>query len=119
MGTDGFGTRYRHRGAGGQLDGEPLRVDFAANARSLGAHAFATSTLDGFREALEQAKNSDRVAVVVVETDSSVSVPGYESWWNVPVAEVSEMEAVIEARRRYEADRERTRCYVCAGQGES
>ena len=119
LGTDGFGTRYRHRGAGGQLDGEPLRVDFAANARSLGAHAFATSTLDGFREALEQAKNSDRVAVVVVETDSSVSVPGYESWWNVPVAEVSDMEAVIEARGRYEADRERTRCYVGAGQGES
>jgi 3D-(3,5/4)-trihydroxycyclohexane-1,2-dione acylhydrolase (decyclizing) len=119
LGTNGFGTCYRHRGAGGQLDGEPLRVDFAANARSLGAQAFATSTLDGFRAALEQAKNSDRVAVVVVETDSSVNVPGYESWWNVPVAEVSEMEGVIEARGRYDAARGRTRCYVCAGQGES
>jgi 3D-(3,5/4)-trihydroxycyclohexane-1,2-dione acylhydrolase (decyclizing) len=119
LGTNGFGTRYRSRGAGGQLDGEPLCVDFAANARSLGAEAFAASTLDGFREALQQAKNSDRIAVVVVKTDSAVGVPGYESWWNVPVAEVSEMEGVIQARARYEADRERTRCYAWAGQGES
>ncbi len=119
LGTNGFGTCYRHRGSAGQLDGEPLRVDFAANARSLGARAFAASTLDGFREALQEAKNSDRVAVVVVETDSSVSVPAYESWWNVPVAEVSEMEGVIEARERYEAARGRTRSYLCAAKGES
>jgi 3D-(3,5/4)-trihydroxycyclohexane-1,2-dione acylhydrolase (decyclizing) len=56
------------------------------------------------------------VSVVVVETDPSVSVPGYESWWNVPVAEVSEMDAVIEARAKYETARERTRWYVCGGE---
>ena len=117
LGTQGFGTRYRHRGAGGQLDGEPLNVDFAANARSLGAHAVKTTTLGEFRQALENAKKSDRVTVVVVETDPSVSVPGYESWWNVPVAEVSEIEGVIEARERYEAARAQTRCYL--GQGKS
>lgn len=118
LGTDGFGTCYRHRGAGGQLDGEPLHVDFAANARSLGAEAFASSTLDEFRDALEQAKKCDRVTVVVVETDPSINIPGYESWWNVPVAEVSEMAGVIEARERYERARERTRWYVCSAQGD-
>ena len=117
LGTQGFGTRYRHRGAEGQLDGEPLHVDFAANARSLGAHAVKTTTLGEFRQALEDAKKSDRVTVVVVETDLSVSVPGYESWWNVPVAEVSEIEGVIEARERYEAARAQTRYYL--GQGKS
>ena len=112
LGTKGFGTRYRLRGAKGQLDGEPLRVDFAANARSLGAHAVKTATLGEFRQALEEAKKSDRISVVVVETDPSVSVPGYESWWNVPVAEVSEMESVVEARKQYEAARARTRVYL-------
>jgi 3D-(3,5/4)-trihydroxycyclohexane-1,2-dione acylhydrolase (decyclizing) len=29
-------------------------------------------------------------------------VPGYESWWDVPVAEVSELEAVRRARAEYE-----------------
>ena len=114
LGTEGFGTRYRRRGAGGQLDGEPLHVDFAANARSLGAHAVTTTTLEEFSKALEQAKESDRVSVVVVETDPSISVPGYESWWNVPVAEVSELASVVQARKQYEKAREQTRCHLGA-----
>lgn len=112
LGTQGFGTRYCHRGVEGQLDGEPLHVDFAANARSLGAHTITATSLDGFRKALEEAKNSDRVTVVVVETDPSVSVPSYESWWHVPVAEVSEVEGVRQARERYEQARTKTRCYL-------
>ena len=112
LGTQGFGTRYRRRGAGGQLDGEPLQVDFAANAQSLGADTMKTSKLGEFRQALEKARSSDRVTVVVVETDPAVSVPGYESWWNVPVAEVSEVKGVMEARERYEKARALTRCYL-------
>jgi 3D-(3,5/4)-trihydroxycyclohexane-1,2-dione acylhydrolase (decyclizing) len=119
LGTEGFGTRYRHRGADGQLDGEPLHIDFVANAQSLGARALATTTLEGFRKALEDAKHSDQITVVVVETDPTVSVPGYESWWNVPVAEVAEMKDVAEARERYETARARTRCHLRGpGKGE-
>jgi 3D-(3,5/4)-trihydroxycyclohexane-1,2-dione acylhydrolase (decyclizing) len=39
----------------------------------------------------------------------SAGVPGYESWWDVAVAEVSEMESVREARVRYEEARKRER----------
>jgi 3D-(3,5/4)-trihydroxycyclohexane-1,2-dione acylhydrolase (decyclizing) len=28
-------------------------------------------------------------------------VPGYEAWWDVPVAEVSTVDAVQQARREY------------------
>jgi 3D-(3,5/4)-trihydroxycyclohexane-1,2-dione acylhydrolase (decyclizing) len=38
----------------------------------------------------------------VIEVDKEERVPGYESWWDVPVAEVSTMAAVQEARARYE-----------------
>ena len=39
LGSQRFGTRYRYRDdATGRLDGDPLPVDLAANARSLGAH---------------------------------------------------------------------------------
>jgi 3D-(3,5/4)-trihydroxycyclohexane-1,2-dione acylhydrolase (decyclizing) len=31
------------------------------------------------------------------------SVPGFDSWWDVPVAEVSEVESVREAREEYVA----------------
>jgi 3D-(3,5/4)-trihydroxycyclohexane-1,2-dione acylhydrolase (decyclizing) len=43
-----------------------------------------------------------RTTVIVVETDLDHRVPGYESWWDVQVAEVSEMEPVQRARAAYE-----------------
>jgi 3D-(3,5/4)-trihydroxycyclohexane-1,2-dione acylhydrolase (decyclizing) len=113
LGQGGFGTRYRARNeATKQLDGDVLTVDFAANARSLGAHALKAGTLDELKQALEQAKTLDRTTVIVVETDASQGVPGYESWWDVAVAEVSEMESVREARARYEEARKRERRYL-------
>jgi 3D-(3,5/4)-trihydroxycyclohexane-1,2-dione acylhydrolase (decyclizing) len=113
LGQGGFGTSYRARnGATGQLDGEPLKVDFVANARSLGAHAIKAGTLDELKNALTEAKVADRTTVIVVETDVTVSVPGYDSWWDVAVAEVSEMESVREARARYEEARKRERHFL-------
>jgi 3D-(3,5/4)-trihydroxycyclohexane-1,2-dione acylhydrolase (decyclizing) len=102
VGSDGFGTRYRYRdGTTGQLEGETLPVDYVANARSFGAHAIQANTVAELRAALEEARNADRTTVIVVETDPSVGVPGYEAWWDVPVAEVSTVDAVQQARREY------------------
>jgi 3D-(3,5/4)-trihydroxycyclohexane-1,2-dione acylhydrolase (decyclizing) len=113
LGSSGFGTGYRHRSpASGQLDGKPLTVDFAANARSLGAHALQASTLNELKDALQKAKTLDRTTVIVVETDPSVSVPSYESWWDVAVAEVSSMESVRAARLNYEQSRQRERYHL-------
>jgi 3D-(3,5/4)-trihydroxycyclohexane-1,2-dione acylhydrolase (decyclizing) len=113
LGLGGFGTSYRVRSqVSGQLDGDRLTVDFAANARSLGAHALKAGTLDELKKALEEAKALDRTTVIVVETDPSVGVPGYESWWDVAVAEVSEMDSVREARSRYEEARKRERYFL-------
>ncbi len=113
LGQGGFGTRYRLRDAkSGQLDGAALQVDFAANARSLGAHAIKAGTLGELKKALEDAKAMDRTTVIVVETDASIGVPGYDSWWDVAVAEVSEMESVREARARYEEARKRERHHL-------
>jgi len=113
LGQGGFGTRYRARNeASKQLDGELLTVDYAANARSLGAHALKAGTLDELRQALKEAKTLDRTTVIVVETDVSEGVPGYESWWDVAVAEVSELESVREARARYEEARKRERHHL-------
>ena len=45
VGSGGFGTRYRYRNAAtGELDGEVLPVDLAANAASLGAQAIRADT---------------------------------------------------------------------------
>jgi 3D-(3,5/4)-trihydroxycyclohexane-1,2-dione acylhydrolase (decyclizing) len=113
LGQGGFGTSYRARDTkSGQLDGAALKVDFVANARSLGAHAMKAGNLGELKSALEEATAMDRTTVIVVETDVSASVPGYESWWDVAVAEVSEMESVREARAKYEEARKRERRFV-------
>jgi 3D-(3,5/4)-trihydroxycyclohexane-1,2-dione acylhydrolase (decyclizing) len=46
-------------------------------------------------------RGQDRTSVVVVEVDKEMRVPGSESWWDVPVAEVSEMPTVRSARAAY------------------
>jgi 3D-(3,5/4)-trihydroxycyclohexane-1,2-dione acylhydrolase (decyclizing) len=115
LGTEGFGTHYRYRkdgslGTDSESDpGDFLPVDLAANAESLGAHVIRARTIDELREALEAAKQIDRTVVIAIETDRYAAVPSYETWWDVPVAEVSEVEAVADARAEYESARSRRR----------
>ena len=113
LGSEGFGTRYRQRSrTSGQLDGEILAIDYVANARSLGAVATKAADLADLKKALADAKASDQTSVIVVETDREVRVPGYDSWWDVAVAEVSESETVRAARARYEEARRKERYHL-------
>jgi 3D-(3,5/4)-trihydroxycyclohexane-1,2-dione acylhydrolase (decyclizing) len=98
-GSGGFGTEYRYREEG--LTGPVMATDFAANAASLGAYTLTARTYEELAAALAKAKQQPRTSVVVVETDYNDRVPGYDSWWDVPIAEVSESRAVQEARAAY------------------
>jgi len=99
-GNRGMGTEYRYR-SNGKLDGDLIPVDFVANAKSLGANAVRAVTRDDLKEALLAAKKSPKTFVVVIETAYDQRVPGYESWWDVPIAEVSEEASVRRARAKY------------------
>jgi 3D-(3,5/4)-trihydroxycyclohexane-1,2-dione acylhydrolase (decyclizing) len=109
-GNEGMGTSYRYR-RGDRYDGEAIAVDFAANAASLGAWTARASTGDELKAALLAGQKQDRTSVVVIETSYEQRVPGYESWWDVPVAEVSERDAVKQARREYEEARKKERFF--------
>src|SRR5215472_455311 len=106
-GSGGFGTEYRYRSNG--LRGSVIAVDFVANAASLGAHTQRANTREELAEAIERSRQNVGVSVIVVETDYHDRVPGYESWWDVAVAEVSESPAVEEAHRQYREARLRER----------
>ena len=110
-GSGGFGTEYRYR-KNGKLEGEFIEVDFAANAASLGAHAVRVKTREELLEALSAARANDRTSVVVMETDKYERVPGYESWWDVPIAEVSQIESVAAARKAYEEELRKERYFL-------
>jgi 3D-(3,5/4)-trihydroxycyclohexane-1,2-dione acylhydrolase (decyclizing) len=107
-GGDGFGTHYRYR-KDGKLEGDIVKIDFVSNATSLGAAASRVRTLEELRQALIAARANPRTTVTVIEVDRSVRVPVYESWWDVPIAEVSETESVRAARRAYETSVKRER----------
>jgi 3D-(3,5/4)-trihydroxycyclohexane-1,2-dione acylhydrolase (decyclizing) len=113
LGSSGFGTRFRMRNLqSGQLDGEYLPVDLAANARSLGADATTVSTIAEFKQALQDARKATKTTVIVVNTDREVRVPGYDSWWDVAVAETSSMDSVKKARANYEQALKKERYFL-------
>ncbi|HYY77844.1 MAG TPA: 3D-(3,5/4)-trihydroxycyclohexane-1,2-dione acylhydrolase (decyclizing) [Actinomycetes bacterium] len=111
-GSGGFGTRFRYRDAGGGLDGDPLPVDLAANAASLGTRALPVRSAGELADALKAARDSDQTVVIHVETDPDEHVTAGGAWWDVAVAEVSTSEAVRQARATYERDKQDQRPYL-------
>ena len=117
-GTAGFGTRYRYRSDGslgddsGGRDGKSLPVDLALNAQGLGAHVIRARNVEELRDALTEAKAIEQTVVIHVLADRYESVPNYESWWEVPVAEVSESGEIQKARREHERDMARRRWLI-------
>lgn len=106
-GSGGFGTEYRYRSEGGE--GAVIPIDFVKNAVSLGACGMRATTREEVTEALHASLKHPQTSVVVIETDYSDRVGGYESWWDVPIGEVSEMESVQAARRAYEVEKQKER----------
>ena len=112
VGSDGFGTKYRFRSESGHLDGDTLPIDFAKNCESLGAYVIRAMNREEFARAIQEAKTiKNRPVCIVTEVDRRQRVDGYESWWDVPVAETSDNPAVQAARKDYEADKKRESYY--------
>jgi 3D-(3,5/4)-trihydroxycyclohexane-1,2-dione acylhydrolase (decyclizing) len=117
-GSAGFGTRYRYRIGGslgddsGNREGDTLPVDLALNAEGLGAHVIRAKNMEELRDALVAARDVDRTVVIHVPVDRYEGVPGYESWWDVPVAEVSESGDLDAARDEHERGSRLRRWYV-------
>lgn len=112
-GAQGFATRFRYRDDNtGELKGDTLPVDLAANAESLGANVIEATTTQSLKAALQEARESDRTTVVKIDVDFDVRVPQYESWWDVPVAEVSEVDSAKEAYQAYKEAKQKERYFL-------
>ena len=118
VGAQGFGTQYRYRKDGSlgldteEQSGGMLPVDLANNAESLGARVIRAEGIPGLKDALKEAKDADRTVVIHIPVDRYEGVPDYESFWDVPVAEVSEMDTVVTARKEYAANKQAERRYL-------
>jgi 3D-(3,5/4)-trihydroxycyclohexane-1,2-dione acylhydrolase (decyclizing) len=113
VGVPSFINERRARAPGsGRLDGPVVAVDFAAHAAAMGARTWSVHDLEGLQGALTEARAAGGVRVIVVATDPERRVPGFDGWWDVPPAEVSERTEVRAARAAHQTAAARRRSHA-------
>ncbi len=118
LGQSGFGTRYAYtqdNRVTSDADGNDvvrLPINLAQNARSLGATVIECSDYDSFVAGIAQARANTTTTVVYVRNDRYHGVPGYDSWWDVPPAEVSTNPEVQQKRTEWQHNRSQERDYL-------
>ncbi|KFI02328.1 3D-(3,5/4)-trihydroxycyclohexane-1,2-dione acylhydrolase (decyclizing) [Bacillus spizizenii] len=81
-------------------DNQILNVDYAKVAEGYGAKTYRANTVEELKAALEDAKKQEVSTLIEMKVLPKTMTDGYDSWWHVGVAEVSEQESVQKA---YEA----------------
>ncbi len=108
VGSQRYGTKYRYRDADkNNFDGEKtLPVDLATNAESLGIDVIriepTKNAITDLAAAVKKAKSSQVSILIHINSDPLLYSPGNDSWWDVPIAEVSTLESTQKARTIYE-----------------
>lgn len=112
QGTKTFGTRFFARNPEtGLLDGEIVPIDFAKIAEGYGCKAYRIHTVEQLREAIEDAKTQAVSTLFDIKVVHGSMSHGYDAWWRVGVAEVSESEAVQTAYDAMETEIKKARLY--------
>ncbi|MDT0158134.1 3D-(3,5/4)-trihydroxycyclohexane-1,2-dione acylhydrolase (decyclizing) [Microbacterium sp. ARD32] len=111
VGSGRFGTKYRmYDGRTDDFQGDDvLPVDLAMNARSYGLDVIEVApTADAIADlgrAIARAKASDRSTFIHINSDPLRYAPDGEGWWDVPVAQTSQLESTRRSRAEYETQR--------------
>jgi 3D-(3,5/4)-trihydroxycyclohexane-1,2-dione acylhydrolase (decyclizing) len=85
-----------------------VKVDFAAHARAMGAHAEKLATIADLDAALDRARAADRTSVIVIDVDTYGWTPN-DAWWEVGIPQVSERPAVLAAAADWDKGRKHQR----------
>ncbi|WBQ03852.1 3D-(3,5/4)-trihydroxycyclohexane-1,2-dione acylhydrolase (decyclizing) [Kribbella sp. CA-293567] len=118
LGSQRFGTAYRRRGGDGRLDGDYLPIDLAANVRSLGVEVLDVHSRAELEKAIGTAKSADGPIAIHVRTDPLIGAPDSDSWWDVPVSQVSGLDSTRAASAQYEEFKQAQRPYLVPAEGE-
>jgi 3D-(3,5/4)-trihydroxycyclohexane-1,2-dione acylhydrolase (decyclizing) len=79
----------------------PADIDFAAHARSMGAHVVKAANIAELETAMTTSRSATIPTVIVIDTDPMPGTGAGGSWWEVAVPEVSTRKEVNEAREGY------------------
>jgi 3D-(3,5/4)-trihydroxycyclohexane-1,2-dione acylhydrolase (decyclizing) len=90
-GMGSFGTEFRKRDkTTNKLTGAIMNIDYAKSAAGYGVKTYKVHTKDDLQHALEDSKLQTVPTLIDIKVLPKTMTDGYDSWWNVGVAEVSE-----------------------------
>ncbi|MFC7392751.1 3D-(3,5/4)-trihydroxycyclohexane-1,2-dione acylhydrolase (decyclizing) [Scopulibacillus cellulosilyticus] len=78
-------------------DNQILNIDYAKVAEGYGAKTYRANNAEELKAALEDAKKQDVSTLIEIKVLPKTMTDGYDSWWNVGVAEVSNKESIQKA----------------------
>ena len=105
-GMGSFETEFRNRGSK-----KLIPVDYAKAASGYGVKTYSVKTLDELRAALEDAKKQEISTLIDIKVLPKTMTNGYESWWHVGVAGVSEKDSIKTAFEEKEDGLKKARKY--------
>lgn len=99
-GMESFGTEFRYRDEKTDtLTGELVPVDFAKNAESYGCKTYTIKTEEELISAMEDSKKQTVSTLLDIKVLPKTMTDGYESFWRVGNAKISENEAIVKATK--------------------
>lgn len=105
-----YGNEWRRREDGtGRLTGSSLSVDYALNAQSWGAVGLRADTIEELEQAVKQALAEKVSTLIHCHVAPKSMTKGYDSWWRVGTAEVSNNPKVVEAWTELQSEIAKTR----------
>ncbi|MFS0862169.1 3D-(3,5/4)-trihydroxycyclohexane-1,2-dione acylhydrolase (decyclizing) [Fredinandcohnia sp. 179-A 10B2 NHS] len=109
-GMGSFGTEFRKRShETNQLTGPIIPIDYAQSAAGYGVKTYTVKTVDELRAALEDSKKQTVSTLLDIKVLPKTMTNGYDSWWNVGVAEVTknESETSVSVERNQQLEKAR------------
>ena len=109
-GIGSLATEFRYTD-GKKPCGDLIPVDYAKVAEGYGLKSYTCKTIAELEAALEDAKKQEIACLFDLKVIPKTVTDGYESWWNVGLADVSEKESVRAAWEGVKTGREAARDY--------
>ncbi len=109
-GIGSLATEFRYTD-GKKPTGDLIPVDYAKIGEGYGLKSYTCRTIEELVAALEDAKTQEVACLFDLKVIPKTMTDGYESWWNVGLADVSEKESVRIAWEGVKAGRDAARRY--------
>lgn len=109
-GIGSLATEFRYTD-GKKPTGDLIPVDYAKIGEGYGLKSYTCRSIEELEAALEDAKTQKVACLFDLKVIPKTMTDGYESWWNVGLADVSEKESVRNAWEGVKAGRDAARRY--------